>query len=599
MNNGKTMWKKDDFGQIATSPILSPSIFGNNYILGDLDGKVWSVKGNSKTNWVFDAKFPIYSLPLIEGEDVFIGTSGSEIYKVNKLTGKVYVNPLTSKFTTSISSKIIAENEIFEITLDSKSDFINPWSEGYLEASLISPTGKNINIDGFYYDQKIWKVRFNPPEKGAWEYKLTWDDHGGVYTRNGSFTSKTDTLNTYLRISKINPKRLTLDGETIFNGVGIQTLLVDSNASGTPLDDLWVGDETSTNSVSFDRFVTEYGSKGAGFNLYRYGNMNANDSIYRELGAPSVYSNNNGKILDSLMEELRNNDIHVWYSFFHFVVPYYSGPTLSNEKILESYIRYMIARYGAYVDIWELVNEYEAPEPIKTILINIIKKYDFEDRLITTSPEDVSTPGIDIVSPHWYETEKLSDSDKVTADFIQKFNNVGRPVIFGEQGNAVTNWDETSAERMRVRLWSSFFNQGIMIFWSSSTSKTENQPLSYYFSNIYIGNTEKLYIKNLQKFTSNFPIDSKPTVYSLNNYDVRGYGLSSQDVNAGYFFHYRNSQLSTSFSLNIDNKKTGKIVWYDPESGKTIGESDCLSKSCSITSPSFLTDIAFKLVSVN
>ena len=80
-------------------------------------------------------------------------------------------------------------------------------------------------------------------------------------------------------------------------------------------------------------------------------------------------------------------------------------------------------------------------------------------------------------------------------------------MIVGEQGNgansagtATCNWDGTSAVRMRVRSWSSFFNEGSLIFWQTGYSKAYcTNP-----ANIYLGPEERGYLKVLGDFTSGF-----------------------------------------------------------------------------------------------
>ncbi len=610
MQTGKTKWIKDGLGRIVL-PINSFESIFKTYIFGNLDGKLVSLNGKGKVVWTFDAQGPLYSFPMLWNRNLYVSTSSGMIYKIDVHTGVAPVPFPFFTFSTSLNSDVVGNSRIYEITLNSKSYFQYPWSEGVLYGIFTSAADREIKVNGFYYDKNSWKIRFNPPEKGKWTYRLFWNDHGAVYTKKGYLDAQTDTQNTYLKVDKTNPKRLTLDRKTIFNGVGINEMMFDSNSNGSPLDDWATGSSESfvaTSSsglihfrsdsiVSLDDYIKTYGASGAGFNIFRYSIMNGNDPLYRDFGNPTTYSIHDSKIADDLLLNLRRNGFHIWLTFFNFDIPYKNSLTPPERKILSSYVKYVVARYGAYTDIWELVNEYEASSDVKNFLISEIKKYDFENRPITTSTPDASEnpahPGIDIISPHWYETENLWESDIKTANFIDRYRNYPKPVVFGEQGNATINWDQISAIRMRVRLWTAFFKQAILMFWNDSTKKGSPQ-FPPFFANIYLGDEERTYVKALQDFTGSFPINSKPIIIPTAS-GIRGYGLSSDKMVSGYLFHYSNSELEISTAIKLNNSFSGKILWYDPATGKTITEYQCPSY-CLATSPPFTTDIAFKLI---
>lgn len=609
MNNGKTIWKKDGFGKIVTAPAESRSIFSKKYIFSDLSGAVWAIDDNQKIYWKYEAGYPIYTPILVDNNNIYIGTANGSLFRINKLSGKAVSNRTFLSYSTKLESKYVGENQIFEISLLSKSIFLNPWSEGHLSGIFTHESGREVKVNGFYYDGQEWKLRFNSPDKGLWKYRLTWVDHGVQYFKNGTLKSSTDTKNSIIRIDKKSPTRLTLDGKTIFNGVGIQEIMYDFNSNGTPLDDWATGTSESFNATSssgvsshfrsdrrvlLSEYADIYGPSGAGFNIYRYSIMNANNPLYRQLETPIVYSIQEGKVADELLTTLTSKNIHVWLAFFNFDVPYKNTLTETEKRLIESYMDYVISRYGPYVDIWELVNECTLPPALKDFMITVIKKYDFENRLVTTSFEDPSYPGIDIVSPHWYESEDLTESDLKTSEYIDKFKSFQKPVIFGEQGNATTNWDALSATRMRIRLWTAFFKEGVIIFWNDSTKKGVKQTPPFY-ANIYIGDEERAYVKSFQNFSNSFALESKPVIFRPDNNAIRGYGLVSENLTAGFFVHTDPLNSETTFNLKINTKSGGELQWTDPSTGTVIKKQLCPAGDCVITSPSFKTDVAFKI----
>ena len=80
-------------------------------------------------------------------------------------------------------------------------------------------------------------------------------------------------------------------------------------------------------------------------------------------------------------------------------------------------------------------------------------------------------------------------------------------MVFSEQGNSVSDWDDRSALRMRLRSWTAFFQEGIIIFWN--VSDTKDYRKSYGSANIYLGEEERSFIKVLQDFTTEVDADVK------------------------------------------------------------------------------------------
>ena len=613
MKTGMIISQENKFGSISSAPTTVKQTFGKKYVITDSGGSIFSLDKSFNTVWGFKTDFPVTSSLSTSGNDIYFGNSNGEVYRINKYLGGIKNYLPFLEFSTKVESKKIANNEIFEITLRSKSEFENPWMEGVLKGVFTGESGIEIKIDGFYYDGTDWKIRFNPPEMGKWKYKLEWSDHGVRFTKNGELVTKTDTKNSFLKISKTNSKRLTLDGKTVFNGLGWQETWWDNNGNGNTLDDWSIGngnfEATSSSGIEFysksnvhitiDEYIKTYGPNGSGFNLYRYSIMNANNSLYRDITRPPVFSVRDGKMADIFLESLRKNNIHVQLAFFHFYVPYMESFTPVEQSLLRQYIRYVVARFGAYTDIWEIVNELDLKPKISDFVVNELKNLDFENRPITTSTpdgsEDAEYSGINIISPHWYETEDVYEADTKINEIINRYKDYQKPVVLGEQGNGPFNWDETSATRMRVRLWSSFFNQGIVTFWSMSDTKGVPRAKPYW-ANIYLGEEERKYVRYLQDFIKDFPLESKPFNIVTNNSGIRGYGLQSENNLAGYFFHFADYKSPTSFSVNLSLQKPGVIEWYNPVNGKVLRKDMCSNKNCFVSSPIFTTDLAFRFV---
>ena len=612
-NTGKIKWKINIKKPVSLNPFLHRVGFTSKIYLSDSDGVMHTFKlKTGKEIWNFRTGGGISTYPVITNNYFFISSTDGGIYRVNKYTGKGTL-PYSNKYTFNVSQNFVKVNKNKIIELDVKFDdtvLTNPWRDASIKARFVHETGNEIFIDGFYHDKNLWKVRFSPKYKGLWRWNLNFNVAGNSLVKNGSFKSEADTSLSYLKISKYNRKRLTLDEKTIFNGLGFQDSIWDTNQNGNPLDDFATGQSypivasesgntlyiMSSDINQLDEHLSIYGKKG-GFNLYRYNVANASYNLWELNGIRSGFLLNEGKWADVFMQSLRKNNYQIIMAIFGFGIPF-SNMSQIEKKELTAYIDYVVARYGAYVSVWEIANEAGLPDNLVKFIAETIRKNDFEKKPISVSWEKPYHDNINIISPHWYESEPIEISDLRTVQVIEQFSDVKKPVIVGEQGNHLRNWDETSAIRMRVRAWTAFFNEAVLIFWNASEKKdtlAKNPKIDYTYANQYIGNEERRYMKILQDFTSNTDIDVKKTVLTTNDTSVRGYGLFSTVEGLGYLYHFEDHKSFVSTGIELNLPKAGEIEWIDPSSGKTILLYNLAQGYNYLTSPGFYLDLAFKI----
>jgi hypothetical protein len=297
---------------------------------------------------------------------------------------------------------------------------------------------------------------------------------------------------------------------------------------------------------------------------------------------------------DNLVETLRQDGFRIYLTMFGFNPPFpnLNGSTPQEEASLKRYIKYVVARYGAYTDMWELMNEATVTNHWIGITTSYLRSIDPYNRLIGTSWEQPANPNIDIDAPHWYEKESELQSDTRTTAKIDAEKPNNKPIIFGEQGNSVQNWDSLSALRMRIRSWTAFFDEGIFCFWNSSFAKD-------YFSgaaNIYLGPIERGYIHAMQNFTS--LADSSVNIFTLtpsNANEVRGYGLKSDSIILCYFHHYatHDAAVTTSCAFTVPNPST--VYWINPSNDSLLASYTVPPGSQTLTSPMFDVDMALRI----
>ncbi|WP_428331708.1 DUF5060 domain-containing protein [Mucilaginibacter sp.] len=507
---------------------------------------------------------------------------------------------LKGQIRVSVDSSVVSINNVYEITINHSKAYPNNWEDVNVVTTFTGP--ENIIVNGFFYDAYTWKVRFAPPKEGLWRYSISFKTPTSTFTDTGTFncTSSIHQEKGYLKQHPSNKFRLVFADGTLFNGVAFEDCVLDFNNDGTPLNDFGLDGEfypvnTIGRRVKLDTYMETYGSKGAGFNLFRWTTDNCSFKLYNNISTSgNDYSIQNGRFGDTLIRSLKANKIRIWLTFFG--PPVFGNITSDmplEEAAIKRYINYVIARYGAYTDIWELFNESSASDYYYETITKYIRSIDSFKRLISVSDERPQLSSIDINSPHWYQKESEFESDMVTNKMISSRKTYKKLIIFGEQGNSVQNWDALSSLRMRIRSWTSFFCEGILIFWNTSYAKNYFQAKS---ANIYLGPQERSYIRSLQDFTA-FADSSviQSPINPLNPSDVRAYGLDGKNMIFGYFHHYSSHTDSISTSFRYRLKRSGIVFWINPADNKIIDSMRLSFGSQRIVSPKFAIDLAMRI----
>jgi hypothetical protein len=170
-----------------------------------------------------------------------------------------------------------------------------------------------------------------------------------------------------------------------------------------------------------------------------------------------------------------------------------------------------------------------------------------------------------------------------------------KPIIFEEQGNRDCPWDATSDLRARVRSWTAFFNEGSLIWWDGTGSKTCSPGSAVQ----YIGPELRQYENVLQGYMSDISPDVtiEPNVPFLPANTVRSYCLRSSK---GLYAYIRNSVSVTASTTNITANVTlaGKATasWYDTKTGTVIRTDALAAGANSLSAPAFVVDIAVKII---
>lgn len=566
-------------------------------------------------------------------------------------------------------SATVDQMGVWELTIPYETGGMSNPQEGVrVEATVVTPGNRSIAAPGFYYDSGTFKVRFVPVEAGQYMYTYSVSGPSGPRSGSGRFSATPTADPGFLMPANADPPGLVVGDGTRFDAVGVNECVSDTNENGE-LDDFQMdgglrspGEERSSEAkvVSADTYFAAYGAKGARFNLLRWNPGNCGFNIVGHITASgNTYPEIEGKLGDQLLQAAKKQGLRVWFTFFTGAPPFPDAPSNARgSAAVKRYIDYAMARYGAYVDMWELTNETVAPgatappgpsdaaapapsgaaqgdvappghgqEPAHPggapdpnpgnasdpnapptthggdssfafaevsdawlqMFTDYIRASDPYGRMVTNSfPRPVDSRLFDVLSPHWYQSEsELSSDTAVTAQLAAIPRNM--PVMFGEQGNSGENWDPSSARRLRIRAWTSWFQRSTLVFWNLTFAK----DCKCY--GVYLGPEERGFVRALQGFADGIKGTLSPFTPRVAEPDVRAYGVTGAGSVAVYLQHSADHESMTSPSVTVDVPADGVARWIDPATGNVVASTQVGGGTRTLRAPGFTVDLALAI----
>ena len=498
---------------------------------------------------------------------------------------------------------IVPRYGIFEETFDwNSAGCHNPWQQVHVTITLTPPTKQRITVGGFYYGPNTWKARFAPDEIGKWSWQAVLTDGAQTARFAGTFQVVKSDWPGFVRQNPNNKFRWVFDDGSPFYPLGIGDCMQDLDKSGSPIDNWGLDGDFRPPTpdegrlVDIDTYWKAYSE--AGVNLFRWSVDNCAFGLYRSIEpGGNVYLRDEGIAGDELVQKLRQYGARTYMVIFGFEPPFPQNTTREQFDAINHYVKYVVDRYGAYVDFWELMNEATVSDDWYHEVASYLRSIDPYKHPISTSWEKPELDAIEINSPHWYQKENEFDSDEVTWQKFEQWKRAGKPVIVGEQGNSGQNFDERSGLRMRLRAWTTFFAEGALIFWNNSFAKDYKAGAA----NIYLGPEERGYLKVLQDFTRGFDARAQITTLQVSNPNlVRGYALSSPTTYATYLHAYTDhANPTTGISVTLESPAAGTATWIEPATGRVLGSQAIAAGTQVLTVPPFTIDIALKITTAN
>ena len=115
----------------------------------------------------------------------------------------VLVGVASSSSAMGEQATVVERWGMFEVAVSNSKAYANPFTDVALEGTFTSPSGKQIEVSGFYDGGQTWRLRFMPDEIGEWRYEAKFTD--GSPGSAGTFMCIAGKLRGPLRVRKDNP----------------------------------------------------------------------------------------------------------------------------------------------------------------------------------------------------------------------------------------------------------------------------------------------------------------------------------------------------------------------------------------------------------
>lgn len=355
--------------------------------------------------------------------------------------------------------------------------------------------------------------------------------------------------------------------------------------------------------VPREQYFRAHAEEG-GFNTWRLNVSNNSFGLWDVIDpAGNLYEVNEGKSFDAVAQTARANGMRLFFAIFgfetHFPFPFDSADPAKMDAV-RRYIDYVVARYGAYTDLWELGNEVDQgnyDEDWLTQMAAHLKSVDPYGSPVSFSWERPDRADIEINSPHVYRAESNpANFDTWMRNNISGRRAAGKPILYGEIGNRSpeANFMAYNPLKWRVAAWTAFFEEAYLLYWN--TPGTTNYVATA--ANVFMDEDFRRAHRALADFMPWIPADATRETPTVSNSAVaRAYALDSGSSYGAYVYAYADTVNPTSgLTLTINPQVGGTGQWIDPLTGGLVGSSFAVAPGSQVLNvPDFTADIALRV----
>jgi hypothetical protein len=375
-----------------------------------------------------------------------------EILKLSAASALTALTPSAIASATSAPpAASIPKYDFFELTLHGPADG-NPYLDTHLQATF-TLDHRSIQVDGFYDGDGIYKLRFMPDTEGHWTYTTT-SNAPALANHTGSLLCTPPAPNSHGPVSVRNIHHFAYADGTPYFPFGTTCYAWAHQGAAMEQQTLTTLASAPFNKIRMCVFPKSYEFNHNEPELYPVPRPPPPPPPHPPGGDPLTRFNPAFFAhFEQLLSRLRDLNIEADIILFH---PYdrwgyASMPAEADDR----YLRYVIARFSAFRNVWwSLANEYDFMKSKTT--------QDFDRLLRITQQSDPCQHLRSIHHGHVmfnYGTSTVTHASLQVTDFASALGWIKqwrKPVLYDEcqyEGNIPRRWGNLSGPEMTRRFW--------------------------------------------------------------------------------------------------------------------------------------------------
>jgi len=314
--------------------------------------------------------------------------------------------------------------EMHEFELHGRSHVDNPFRDSALLGEFTSPSGKKINVEGFYDGGDTWRLRFTLDEEGEWRYLLRGE--GVELHQRGRLRCTAPHGHGFIRVHPDNPYAFAYTDGTPFFPMGDTCYGLYSDSPITPVLRTQYLKIRRSQRFNFVRIGVIHSPIHGQTdpNYWPWGGTPAQPDLDRF--NPQFFHG-----LDAALTEMQAVGMNAELIVLNYYMRPFTDVKAWTPQREQQWLRYITARYAAFLNLflWTIANEYEThpdggyrldlpndPDWAKTTA-RFIKQHDPYRHLVTvhtvvSASTRGRTPG-DPIDPPWRIGEFFGNDDAI------------------------------------------------------------------------------------------------------------------------------------------------------------------------------------------
>jgi hypothetical protein len=339
---------------------------------------------------------------------------------------------------------------------------------GLWETSLTGPTNGNpyldvqfsctfrhlgtvVTVPGFYDGDGVYRVRFSPSKPGTWKY-ATKSNRAELNGKSGAFEAAKPKGNNHGPVEVYKTYYLRYADGTPYHQFGTTCYAWVHQPEVLQQQTLETLSNAPFNKIRFCVFPKWYIHNRVEPELFAF-RKRADGKFDFSQPDPAFWRHFEQRILD-LQKLGLEADLILWHPYDHW------GFAQMSREEDDRYLRYCIARFSAYRNVWwSLANEYDLMKSKKMEdwdrFFSILQKEDPHQRLRGIH----NCRGFYDHSKSWVTHSSVQSSAMTNG--LKWREQYGKPVIFDEcryEGNISSGWGKLSGRQMTQRFWLGTFS---------------------------------------------------------------------------------------------------------------------------------------------